>query len=130
MTRLFTPVEEAVEIIQTAIDNIDFTHGKILCREMKAGLIGDFLKVWTERQGGSWEQIPARPGERTYEHLIGEAECEYTTSIKFNGNGYFLIQPNRLADEPIPEIISSFNAERFTDDEMWKIIENNPDAAA
>src|SRR5918993_2139755 len=45
MTRLFTPVEEAVELVENAVNRIDEVRGKVLCRTMKSALIGDFLRV-------------------------------------------------------------------------------------
>lgn len=126
MTRLFTPVDEAVKLVVTAIENIDQVQGNILCRTMKAGLIRDFLEVWTARKGGEWEQVPARPGERTYEHLIGEAELDYTTEVFYDGVRHYLISPNRRAETPLTEIVSSSNAERFSEDEIWEIISNIP----
>jgi len=129
MTRLFTPVDEAVTLVATAIDKIDSVHGKILCRTMKAGLIGDFLRVWTERQGGKWERIPARTGERTYEHLIGDSELMFTTETDIEGIRHYLIDPNHMVANPLREIISSINAERFSDEQIWEIIKNHPEAA-
>lgn len=126
MTRLFTLAEEAVKLVTTAINNIEEAQGNILCRTMKAGLISDFLDVWVKRKGGSWIKIEPRPGERDYEHLIGEAELPYTTEVVFDGVKHYLITPNRLAQNPMTEIISSVNAERFNEEEIWEIISNPP----
>jgi FlaA1/EpsC-like NDP-sugar epimerase len=130
MTRLFTPVDEAVELIQEAIDRISEVRGKILCRSMKASLIGDILRVWCERKGGRWEQVPARPGEREYEHLIGEAELDYTTETDFAGVRHYLIEPNVRAAQALGEVVSSVNAPRYTDDEIWEIIREDANSAA
>jgi UDP-N-acetylglucosamine 4,6-dehydratase/5-epimerase len=126
MTRLFTLADEAVKLVTTAINHIDEVQGDVLCRTMKAGLISDFLDVWTNRKGGSWVKIEPRPGERDYEHLIGEAELPYTTEILLDGVKHYLITPNRLAKNPMTEIVSSVNAERFNEDEIWEIINNPP----
>ena len=126
MTRLFTLADEAVKLVTTAIDHIDEVQGDVLCRTMKAGLIKDFLDVWTERKGGSWVKIEPRPGERDYEHLIGEAELPYTTEIMLDGVRHYLITPNRLAQQPLTEIVSSVNAERFDEEEIWEIINTPP----
>jgi FlaA1/EpsC-like NDP-sugar epimerase len=130
MTRLFTPVDEAVAIVETAIDEIERVRGRILCRTMKAGLIGDFLRVWCERKGGRWEQVAARPGEREYEHLIGEAELPYTTETEFAGVMHYLIEPNVRAAKPLTEIVSSVKASRYTDDEIWEIIREDANSGA
>ena len=127
MTRLFTPVEEAVELIENAVNKIDEVRGKVLCRTMKSALIGDFLRVWTERKGGSWKPIPARPGERSYEHLIGDAELPYTRQIVIDDVVHYLIEPNRLQAEPLGEIVSSLNAARLNDEEIWEMIREAPE---
>ncbi|MFV0388979.1 MAG: polysaccharide biosynthesis protein [Pyrinomonadaceae bacterium] len=122
MTRLFTLADEAVKLIRTSIDHISEVRGDVLCRTMKAGLIRDFLDVWTKRKGGSWVPVNPRPGERDYEHLIGEAELPYTSEIVLDGVKHYLITPNRVVEHPIAEIISSINAERFNEEEIWGII--------
>jgi FlaA1/EpsC-like NDP-sugar epimerase len=126
MTRLFTLADEAVKLVETSINHIDKVQGNVLCRTMKAGLISDFLNVWTEKKGGNWVKIDSRPGERDYEHLIGEAELPYTTKIELDSVVHYLITPNRLADNPLTEIVSSMNAERFNHTEIWEIISNPP----
>ncbi|HVF30680.1 MAG TPA: SDR family oxidoreductase [Pyrinomonadaceae bacterium] len=127
MTRLFTPVDEAVKLIQTAVDRIDEVRGKVLCRTMKAARIEDFLRVWTERKGGTWRKIAPRAGERDYEHLIGESELEYTRQIHLDGVVHYLIEPNILQAQPLDVLVSSVNAERLSDDEIWEIIKEAPE---
>lgn len=129
MTRLFTPVEEAVEIIEASVKNIKEIQGKVLCRTMKSGLIGDFLRVWVEKKGGEWSAVPARAGERNFEHLIGETECAFTTEKSFDGVRYYLIDPYKSASEPLTDIVSSVNADRFSDQEIWEIIGTEPEDA-
>jgi FlaA1/EpsC-like NDP-sugar epimerase len=126
MTRLFTTVDEAVKIVASAIEKIDDVQGKILCRTMKAGLISDFLEVWTKHYGGSWERVAPRSGERDYEHLIGEAECHYTTEIFYDNIKHYLITPNKLSANPLQEIVSSTNAERYAESEILEIIGSIP----
>lgn len=126
MTRLFTLPDEAVKLVATAINHIDEVQGAVLCRAMKAGLIRDFLEVWTKRKGGSWEAVEPRPGERNYEHLIGEAELAYTSEVRFDDAKHYLITPNKLARNPLTEIVSSTNTQRFNEEEIWGIIGNPP----
>jgi UDP-N-acetylglucosamine 4,6-dehydratase/5-epimerase len=126
MTRLFTLVDDAVALVTTASTVIDEVRGKVLCRTMKSALISDFLRVWTERKGGTWRPIAPRPGERDYEHLIGEAELPYTRQIVLDDVVHYVIEPNRLQPKPLDTIVSSVNAERLTDDEIWEIIREAP----
>lgn len=127
MTRLFTPVEEATDLVLTAVDNIESVQGAVLCRDMKSGLIRDFLEVWTRHKGGSWRPIPPRPGERDYEHLFGEAELPYTTRVVINGTLHFVIRPNHRSADPVGAIVSSETAPRFSEDEILRIISNVPE---
>jgi FlaA1/EpsC-like NDP-sugar epimerase len=130
MTRLFSPVDEAVRLVQTAIRNIDSLQGTVLSRQMKAALIRDILELWVKHRGGSWKPIEGRPGERQHEHLIGEPELLYTAETEFDGIPHYVISFNRPAAKPLPAAISSENAERFTDEEILKIILNPPPDAS
>ena len=84
MTRFFFTVDEAVQLVVTAIDQIDVVRGKVLSRLMKSCLIETLLNVWIEEKGGRWERIEGRPGERNSEFLIGPPELEYTTEMMFD----------------------------------------------
>jgi len=122
MTRLFTPVEDAAALVMTAVDEIDAVQGAILCRDTKAGLIKDFLEVWTKRKGGTWVEVAARAGERNYEHLFGESEIPYTTQISYGEAVHYLVTPNRRSADPVRAIVSSETAPRFAEEEIWAII--------
>jgi UDP-N-acetylglucosamine 4,6-dehydratase len=126
MTRLFTPLEDAVALVLRAVDEIETVQGSILCRNTKAGLIKDFLDVWTKRKGGTWIEVAPRPGERNYEHLFGEAELPYTTEMSFEGVSHFLITPNRRSADPVGTIVTSETAPRFSEEEIWRIISDAP----
>ena len=126
MRRFFFTVEEAVDLVLNALNNIEITQGKVLSREMKSAKISDILRIWTERIGGKWEHIEGRPGERNDEFLIGDTELDYTRNLKINGINHYLISFNEKEKECLPNVLSSANASRLTDDEIFDLISNPP----
>lgn len=125
MRRFFFTVEEAVELVNTALENVEEIHGKILSREMKSAQIEDILKVWVKSKGGKYEKIQGRPGERTDEYLIGEIELPYTVEKFFKGIKHFVVSFNQKAEKPLVQVYSSANATRLTDEEILQLINNN-----
>ena len=126
MTRYFSKVDEAVDLVTTAIERIDEVQGAVLSRKMKAALIRDFLEVWIQHKGGRWEQIQGRPGERPHEYLIGEPELMYTREVEYNGVPHFVIKFNQPVANPLPAPFCSADAPRLTEAEMLDIINNPP----
>jgi UDP-N-acetylglucosamine 4,6-dehydratase len=122
MRRFFFSVDEAADLVRTAIDNIDAIRGKVLSRKMKAAQIQDLLTLWTEHKGGRWERMEGRPGERTDEFLIGDIELPYTYEIEFAGAPYYVIAFNEKAICPIKVGLSSANAPRLTRLEMLNLL--------
>jgi len=125
MRRFFFTVDEAVQLVRTAIDTIDGIHGKVLSRTMKAAQISDLLTVWIEAKGGRWERMEGRPGERDDEFLIGDLELPYTRELDIGGIKHFLISFNQKVDRPVAVGLSSANTDRLTKDEMLRLI-NSP----
>ncbi len=130
MRRFFFGIEEAVSLIKVAMENIDVIRGKVLGREMKAALIRDLLDVWIRENGGRWEQIEGRPGERDDELLVGELELPHATKLRFDDIDHYLISFNEQVPEPLSEAISSATAERLSDAEMVKLIDSPPEEDA
>jgi len=126
MRRFFFTVDEAVQLILTAMQHSDELHGKVLSRKMKAAQIGDVLRVWIENKGGRWEQIEGRPGERNDEFLIGDLELPYTSKKTINGITHYVISFNQKVDKPVESGLSSANTDKLTDSEILEIISNPP----
>ena len=126
MRRFFFTVDDAVELVNTCIENIDDFAGKVLSRKMKASKIEDFLKVWVELKGGKYEKIKSRPGERDDEFLIGDLELPYTKEINVNNQLHYLISFNEKVQNPLKIGLSSANTEKLSKEEIINIIENPP----
>lgn len=126
MRRFFFTVDEAVQLVQTAVGNSEELQGKVLSREMKSALIRDVLSIWIESRGGRWEHIAERPGERNDEFLVGELELPYTSEKVFDGTRHYVISFNQKVDAPLPEGLSSANAQRLSRRELLDILDNPP----
>jgi len=126
MRRFFFTVDEAVQLILTAMDNIDDLQGKILSRKMKAAKIEDILNTWTKYKGGKWEKIKGRPGERDIEYLIGDLEIPYTSELTYNNITHYVISFNKKVSNPVKVGLSSANTDELTESEILEIISNLP----
>jgi UDP-glucose 4-epimerase len=127
MRRFFFTVDHAVQLVETAMNNIDLIQGQILSRVMKSAKIEDILNVWTKHFGGKWEKITDRPGERDDEYLVGESELSFCQTLEFNGVNHFLIHPNEKVETPYPFIFTSKEAEKLTEEEILELIKAQPD---
>jgi len=127
MRRFFWTVDEAVQLVVDAIDNIDKIHGKILSKEMKSAQVKDILDVWIKHYGGTWEKIAGRPGERLDEFLVGDIELDYTVEMSINNTKHFLISPNQKAEKPYPNIVNSNNCVRLNEAEILNLLNAEPD---
>ena len=126
MTRYFSKVDEAVELVTTALENIDQLQGTVVSRAMKSARIRDILDLWIRKKGGRWEQIEGRPGERPHEYLIGEPELIYTSMVEFNGRPHYIIKFNHPVAQPLRAAFCSANAEALSESELMDIIKNPP----
>ena len=126
MRRFFFTVDDAVNLVLAALNNIDDVQGKVLSRKMKAAQVEDILRVWTKNKGGRYEKIDGRPGERDDEFLIGDLELPYTEEVDYNGITHYIISFNDKVKKPISFGLSSANTDKLTDKEILDIINNPP----
>jgi|SRR6185312_2899231 len=126
MRRFFFTVDEAVNLVMAALDNIDLVKGKVLSRKMKAAKMEEILKIWAKISGGRYEKIEGRPGERDDEYLIGDLELPYTREIVLNDIVHYLISFNEKVENPVAFGLSSANTERLSEAEITHIIQNPP----
>ena len=126
MRRFFFTVDEAVNLVIAALENIEQVQGKILSRKMKAAQIEDILKIWTELKGGKYEKIEGRPGERNDEFLIGELELPYTKEVIYNNITHYLISFNEKTKNPAAFGLSSANTDKLSREEIINLINNPP----
>jgi UDP-N-acetylglucosamine 4,6-dehydratase len=126
MFRYFFTVDEAVDLVVTAMENASQLYGKVLSRQMKAAQLEDILRVWTAQEGKRYERITGRPGERNEEYLIGESELPFTRTIQYGAVEHYVISFNEKVDNPLKSVLSSGTATRLTDDEIGTLINNPP----
>ncbi len=122
MSRFFFVVNEAVELITTALDNPELVDGKILSREMKGALMNRVLDIWCAETGAAWIKTAGRPGDRPEEYLIGDSERRSTSTIDINSLTHYVITPNAILDDPLPSAVSSRGVSQLTDDEILNIL--------
>ncbi len=126
MTRYFSKVDEAVDLVITAMENVEHLQGCVVSRTMKSALIQDILDLWIREKGGRWEKIEGRPGERPHEYLIGEPELPYTSTMQLDGVQHYVISFNLPVASPPAAPFCSANAERLSEQELVEIINNPP----
>ncbi|MES2504248.1 MAG: SDR family NAD(P)-dependent oxidoreductase [Myxococcota bacterium] len=126
MTRFFFSVEDAVQLIKTALAERSSLHGKILSQDMKSARISDILDVWVAEKGGRWDRMSGRPGDRPYECLIGQAELAYTGEALFGSRKHYVISPNDARSHAILDVVSSDNTQRLSRGEISQLINDVP----
>jgi len=126
MTRYFSSVDDAVDLVITAIENIEQLQGAVISREMKAALIRNILDLWIREKGGRWEKIEGRPGERPHEFLMGEPELPYTSMATFGGVRHYVTKFNHPVAEPLSAPLTSATAKRLSEAELLNFIYHPP----
>ncbi len=122
MRRFFFTIHDAVELVLFALKDSKKFNGKILCANMKACKLIDIIKVWNENFGGSYKIIKGRKGDRVDEYLIGDNEIKYTTKIYKNKKIFYLIDFEKKSAKPLDKIISSENASRLSESEIYSLL--------
>ena len=126
MTRYFSKVDDAVNLVITAIENIDQLQGSVLSRAMKSALIRDILDLWIREKGGRWEKIEGRPGDRPHEFLVGEPELPFTKETSIDGVPHYVTKFNHPVSTPLATPFTSATAERLSENELLDFINSPP----
>jgi UDP-N-acetylglucosamine 4,6-dehydratase/5-epimerase len=127
MYRYFFTVDEAVQLVVNAIENIDEIAGQVLSREMKAAKLQDIIDVWVKYDEKiSVKNLPERPGERVEEFLIGADELSKTYEKNINGIKHYVFNFNKDVETPVSEVHTSRTAIKLTEDEILNIIKDPP----
>jgi UDP-N-acetylglucosamine 4,6-dehydratase/5-epimerase len=127
MRRFFFSVNEAADLVITAMNNIERFQGGILSLRMKSAQIQDILNVWSRIFKVPFEKVAERPGDKNDEVLIGAIELPFVEQIDIEGKGYFFINFYKKVKQTLPEEISSANADRLSEEEIVKLIESKPE---
>jgi FlaA1/EpsC-like NDP-sugar epimerase len=130
MTRFFLRMIDAVELCHFAISNM--IGGEIFVRSMGSADILTLAKAYTGDPNVNHSIIGLKPGEKLYEELVTEQECERTYVLK----EYLVVLPEikeffkdkvkekLLSYESLPKMESDLRSDKtcLTDDEMIKLI--------
>tara|TARA_B100000575_G_scaffold120605_1_gene95985 strand:+ start:274 stop:1218 length:945 start_codon:yes stop_codon:yes gene_type:complete len=122
MRRFFFDINEAVDLVNFALNNSKKFSGKILCADMKASLILDVIKAWIKEYGGTYKIIKGRKGDRFDEYLIGNNEIEHTYKIKIKNKIYYIVDPNKKVSNSVRTIISSKNSKKHNERELLELL--------
>ena len=122
MRRFFFTVDDAVGLINAALNHSKILNGKVLSVEMKSTQMIEILKVWKKEFGAKYELSKNRKGDRVDEYLIGKEELQYAKKIYFNKKLHYILDFNKNSKITIKEPVSSENAKKLTFKEIKNII--------
>jgi len=127
MFRYFFTVDEAVNLVLTAMTRLDEFHGKIVSREMKAAQLKSIIHQWQNLDPGlNYELLSERPGERVEEFLIGEEELPWTEERVISNLRHYIIDFNTRALNSLGQKLSSRTALMLSSAEIAALILNPP----
>ena len=124
MRRFFFTINEATDLVITALNNIDKINGKVLTLKMKSAQISEILDIWCKKYNTSWKQIEERPGDKIDEFLIGENEIKNTFEIKISNKDHYIIDFKNIYENNISSI-STNNSEKLNEKEILDLISDN-----
>jgi len=121
MTRFFFSIDDAVNLINYALENINITQGKILSQKMKVCKIKNLLEAFCDNYKCNYYIGEVRPGERNYEVLISDTEIDFAAEID---NKHILLHIN--SKTPIKNHLlspySTENAENYTHEDLLRLV--------
>lgn len=127
MFRYFFTVDEAVNLVLTAMTHLDEFHGKVVSREMKAAQLKSIIYEWQNLEPGlTYKLLSERPGERVEEFLIGEEELPWTEQRILSDLKHYIIDFSKRQSNPLDQKLSSRTASMLSSDEIAALISNPP----
>lgn len=127
MRRFFFTVNDAADLVIIAMNNIKEYHGGILSLKMKSAQIEEILKVWSKHFNIPYEKIGERPGDKLDEVLIGKIELPHVKEIELDGRKFYYINFYDKYQNDLTGEVSSANAERLSEQEMFELITTKPE---
>tara|TARA_Y100001970_G_C14218671_1_gene851220 strand:- start:1224 stop:2168 length:945 start_codon:yes stop_codon:yes gene_type:complete len=122
MRRFFFNCDEASDLVIRSLNHINLTSGKILIQDMKCAKISDILDIWCKIFNCKWKKVKKRLGDKQDEYLIGELEYLYAKKIIINKIIHYLLDFNKICQNPLKKTISTINAKRLNNKEIAKLI--------
>lgn len=125
MTRFFILPQRAAEFVVARL--YEANGGEVFIPKMKSCTMPGLLEAFSRYMGKTdtkIEWIGTRPGEKIHEVLISEDEIPLVTDCE----DYFIRWPNQnlfpvlRRGAPVDRMFSSFNCERFTDQELEELV--------
>ena len=122
MTRFFFSVEDAVDLVLTALNNSTTITGSILTLPMRTATVSEFLNAVVDKTGASYTVAPPRDGERCQEFLVGSSETPFSQALSIGQKEYYIITPNSKSHCPLGQAVSSDNSPRLTRAEIMSFL--------
>lgn len=120
-TRFFISVDQAIDLVITALVNHKRLSGKILTTEMKSAKIIDILDIWCKKFKVKWKKIKYRKGDSDYENIIGINEIKSSSYINIKNKKYILIDFSKNNLSHFKETLNSNNSKRLSQKEIIKL---------
>lgn len=122
MRRFFFTVNDASELVISAIKNKNFLNGKILIPEMKSAQIEDILIEWCKIYKTKWVKSKERKGDKIDENLVSETEIKNAQYYNIKNKKYIVLDFKSKNQKDIRKEINSKNAKKLSSSEIRKLI--------
>ncbi|TAF68312.1 MAG: NAD-dependent epimerase/dehydratase family protein [Cytophagales bacterium] len=123
MTRFFMNTEEAVHLIERALQYATDWKGKTITQPMRAIEIATLLKYWIKKYKGGYKVVGKRIGETLHSFLIGDEELDFAEEVLIGNEKFFIISPQQKVQKPLQKRFSSETADKYTDKEINTLID-------
>jgi FlaA1/EpsC-like NDP-sugar epimerase len=118
MRRFFMNLEDAVDLIRAAVERVTEFHGQVLARHVKQAQVKDVLLRFVALNGGSWQEVERRLGDKEDEILVGDLELPYCTRITSESMTHYRLHFNKKTQAPMSREVSTQTAEALTQAEI------------